>query len=288
MIDPKRVLTVFISCSASSADMAGELRDLLVAEGHRAVGTHVPYGETWAASLQAAIAEADAAIVILDNATASVYYEAGVAAAMGRQILLLGGGPRETPAELSVFPHVLTGTTPGWWRSPVNSFLAAISDDPNHLRIEDGEDRSLEDFRGVLRAPLLLNTMRESDLLRLLGLLLSCEGFEVGRPPSALPPYTAARVDLFATDPGGQTWVVECKARSLGALVSVDAVQQVEHYLQQVEGCPHGLLVTTGQFSHAARHYAEDSDASIDLWDRNVLLGKLADALGATQRSGTA
>ena len=114
MTEPKRALTVFISCSASSAEMAGELRDLLVAEGHRAVGTHVPYGETWAASLQAAIAEADAVVVILEKATASDYYETGVTAAMGRQLRLLGGGTREMPAELSVFPHVLTGTTPKW------------------------------------------------------------------------------------------------------------------------------------------------------------------------------
>jgi len=279
--------TVFISCSSRSMDMADEVRLFLAERGYRVVGARVPPGSSWADSLQAAIAEADAVIVVLDEASAEVYYEAGTAAAMGKHLLLLGGGPEQMPRALSVFPHVLTGTSPHWWRSEVDAFVSSVAVSRPVRQAVSSTDGSLEDFRGVLEAPMLLNVMREADLLRLVSLILVSDGFAVRQAPDDVPLYITTRLDLTAADSSGALWVVECKAYPAGAAASVETVQEIERYLHHFGGRARGLVVTNGQFSDAARHYATRSQFTIELWDRNVILTKLESALAPVQRSST-
>jgi hypothetical protein len=272
------LLNVFVSHSADGAWLAQQVITFLEEAGHSAA---TPYtlgaGDALVSSVYASIQEADAAVVILDGASPNVYYEAGAAAASGKPLLLVGGSDR-MPSDLLGYPHILTGTSPKWWRSGLAVFLSSVRTKVPSGATRQGAPTLLRDLSALVGQPLLLNNMRHRELSGLVGALLDSRGYSIEGTEVAPAALAGGRVDLLARTPQGVSLVVECKATPAGARSSVDAVQQLEYYTQHMPQPASGLLVTTGQFSDAARSYAATASVPIELWDADALLHELESA----------
>jgi RecB family endonuclease NucS len=117
---------------------------------------------------------------------------------------------------------------------------------------------------------------READLLEVVAGILRARGGALLHEPTIRAASHTLRPDIMVRDAEGNLIVVECKMRAAGALLSIAPLQQLERYLEWLSQPARGLLVTTGHLSEAALHYAESSNARIELWDGNRLLDELA------------
>lgn len=270
---------VFVSHSQGSqaCSIAADIRQQIETEGHEGYCVDdMLLGRSLVDSVQAAIAECDAVIIVLEDASPSVYFEAGLGSALGKQMLMVGGNPVQQ-SSLDSFYHVPTSTSPKWWREPVRQFVASACS----LGGSGGENRKREtiaDFAFLLEQGSLIGALGEADLIRLVTLIVEARGATVVDETSLGSPYADARVDAVADTPEGTT-VIECKALPVTARLSVDAVQGLEYVLEKLGQHVRGLLVTSGQITDAARYYAQDSDVEIELWDSKRVLQETRDAL---------
>jgi hypothetical protein len=273
---------VFLAYSTTDADLGQSIAEHLERIGCEVTSPFTQSAAGTLASLLPTLADVDAVIALLEAPTANVYYELGAAAALAKPLLLVGGAA--VPFDVAQYPHLPSRTSVGWWRPGVDQFIGRL---PRRAEATQGRSddpaEGVEAFAELLRDPARLGVMGDQELLRLVAALLRHRGLDVQVLPKFSLAHTLVQPDLTATLPDGSRLVIECKSLPVGARASMDAVRQVQSYVDSLGGNARGVVATTASFTGATIHYAQASDKSVELWDGTSLVAMLREALGGVE-----
>ncbi|HEY4381403.1 MAG TPA: restriction endonuclease [Acidobacteriaceae bacterium] len=210
-------------------------------------------GHDWASEIGLQIKRANIVITFINAASATVFYETGMAIGAGKPVLIVGNDPESLPAELRLIPFVtLSGD--------IETDLISISDRLKRFSVEEEQPLSRyfslqEKLETYHSDPAYFDAMSQMEFEELLIGWLKSFGFEAKRPDEP----ALYGVDLIAQSPYDRsTMVFEMKKFSRQSRVSIKDVMALFGAATLFKADA-AVLITSSSFTAAAMEMAKDS-----------------------------